>query len=163
MGNLVSCSLLISFLCCHNPSLGLANKARACEGASQKWSPGVTFHAPGNVGECEGMNLHTPKWVPTLGVGVPMASESLESNCKGQNPLDWKVPYIIGKLLERWCLKWARMTHLDIQTQVMAKKRLRIKLAIWLPTTKSWDLPRFSCLQVACHITWKGLQLCFRP
>jgi hypothetical protein len=23
---------------------------------------------------CEGMNSHTPKWVPTLGVGVPMDS-----------------------------------------------------------------------------------------
>jgi hypothetical protein len=22
---------------------------------------GVTSHAPGSVGECEGMNLHTPK------------------------------------------------------------------------------------------------------
>jgi hypothetical protein len=22
--------------------------------------------------ECEGMNTHTPKWVPILGVGVPM-------------------------------------------------------------------------------------------
>jgi hypothetical protein len=27
----------------------------------QERSLGVTFHAPGNVGECEGMNLHTLK------------------------------------------------------------------------------------------------------
>jgi hypothetical protein len=40
--------------------------------------------------------------------------ESSKSNCKGQNPLDWGVPYIIGNLLKRRCLKWARMTHLDI-------------------------------------------------
>jgi hypothetical protein len=26
----------------------------------------------GSVGECEGMNLHTPKWVPIVGVGVSM-------------------------------------------------------------------------------------------
>jgi hypothetical protein len=56
----------------HNPSLGLATKAKACESAGQEWNMGVTFHAPGSVGECEGMNLHTPKWTPTLGVGVPM-------------------------------------------------------------------------------------------
>jgi len=37
----------------------------------------------------------------------------LENGCRGQNPLDWGVPYIIGKLLELTCLKWARMTHLD--------------------------------------------------
>jgi hypothetical protein len=46
---------------CHNPSLEFTIKVRACEGASQKGSPGVTFYAPGNVGECEGMNLHIPK------------------------------------------------------------------------------------------------------
>ncbi len=47
-------------------------KARACKGAGQKGSVGVTSHAPENVGECEGMNPHTPKWVPMLGVGVLM-------------------------------------------------------------------------------------------
>jgi hypothetical protein len=28
--------------------------------------------------------------------------------------MDWGVTYIIGKLLERRCLEWAHMTHLDI-------------------------------------------------
>ncbi len=55
---------------CHNPSLGLVTKVRACKDVGQKWSLGVTFHAPENVGECEGMNLHTPKWTPTLGIGI---------------------------------------------------------------------------------------------
>jgi hypothetical protein len=59
---------------CWNPSLGLATKAKACKGASQEGSPWFTFHAPGSVGECEGMNLHNPKWPPTLGVGVSMDS-----------------------------------------------------------------------------------------
>jgi hypothetical protein len=35
---------------------------------------GVTFHALRSVGECEWMNPHTPKWAPTLGVGVSMDS-----------------------------------------------------------------------------------------
>ncbi len=46
---------------CYNPSLTLATTTRAFEGAGQEGSPGVTFHVPGNVRECEGMNLHTPK------------------------------------------------------------------------------------------------------
>ncbi len=46
---------------CRNPSLGLITKVRACKGASQEGSLGVTFHVFGSVGECEGMNLHTPK------------------------------------------------------------------------------------------------------
>jgi hypothetical protein len=40
--------------------------------------------------------------------------EFLKSDYKGQNSLDWDVPYVIGKLLELKCLKWDRMTHLDI-------------------------------------------------
>jgi hypothetical protein len=35
---------------------------------------GVTFDAPWSVGECERMNLHAPKRIPTLGVGVLMDS-----------------------------------------------------------------------------------------
>jgi hypothetical protein len=42
-----------------------------------------------------------------------------------------------------------------------------VKLAVWLPTTKSQELTRFPCVQVACNISlessWRGLQLCFRP
>jgi len=45
----------------HNPNLRLATKARACKGAHQERSSGVTFHTSRNVGECEEMNLHTPK------------------------------------------------------------------------------------------------------
>jgi hypothetical protein len=59
---------------CRNLSLGLATKARACKVTGQEGSPGVTLHAPESVGECEGMNPHTPKGVSTLGVGIPMDS-----------------------------------------------------------------------------------------
>ncbi len=60
---------------CHNPSLKLMTKAKVYEGAGQEWSPGITFRALGSVGECEGINLHIPKWVPILGIGVPMDSQ----------------------------------------------------------------------------------------
>jgi hypothetical protein len=55
IGALVATLLLLSQL-----SLGLATKARACEGVRQG-NPRVTFHAPRSVGKCEGMNPHTPK------------------------------------------------------------------------------------------------------
>jgi hypothetical protein len=60
---------------CRNPNLGLMTKARVCIGANQEWSSRITFHALKSVGKCEGMNSHTPKWVPTLGVGVLMDSQ----------------------------------------------------------------------------------------
>jgi hypothetical protein len=46
----------------------------------------------------------SPKWTP----------ESSKRDCRGQNSSPGKVIYIIGKLLKRKCLKWARMAHLNI-------------------------------------------------
>jgi hypothetical protein len=44
------------------------------------------------------------RWIP----------KSSKGNCRGQNPLAWRLFYIIGNLLKRRCLKCARITHLDI-------------------------------------------------
>ncbi len=144
----------------------------ACEGEGQEWSPRVTFHAPGSVWKCEGMNPHTPKWAPTLGVGVPMdskwISKFLESNCKGQNPLDWNIFYVIGKLLK---IKMSKIGSHDpfeyLKHKLWPKERSKVKLLIWLPTTNSWELPRFPCIKVACHLILENyrwwLQLCFKP
>jgi hypothetical protein len=95
----------------YNPSLGLATKVKACKGVGQKWSPRVTFHAPENVGECEGMNPTLPNELSFWELESRWAPEFSESNYKGQNSLDWRIPYTIGKLLELKCLKWPRMTH----------------------------------------------------
>jgi hypothetical protein len=54
------------------------------------------------------MNSHWGSW------SLKWTFESSESNCKGQNSMDWAIPYIIENILERRCLKWARMTHLNI-------------------------------------------------
>jgi hypothetical protein len=47
------------------------------------------------------------------------------------------------------------------------KERLRVKLTIWLSTTKSWESTRPRCVQVECDTplesSWQGLQLCFKP
>ncbi len=47
-------------------------KAKVCKVVGQEGSPGVTSCAHGSAKECEGMNPHTPKWTPLLGVGIPM-------------------------------------------------------------------------------------------
>jgi hypothetical protein len=54
------------------PNFGFTTKARASKGAGREGSPGVTFHVPGSVRRCKGINIHTPKWAPTLGIRVPM-------------------------------------------------------------------------------------------
>jgi hypothetical protein len=53
-------------------ALGSQPRQRAYKVEGQEGSPGVTPHAPGSVGKCEGMNPHTPKATPTLGDGVPV-------------------------------------------------------------------------------------------
>jgi len=53
--------LNVSEFTCRNPNLRLITKAKACKGAGQDGSSGVTSHAPGSAGECEDMNPHTPK------------------------------------------------------------------------------------------------------
>ncbi len=71
----------------HNPSLGLATKAKGLQGCrprgsprvKAKGSPRVTSHTPGSVRsakEYKGVNLHTPKATPTLGDGVLVDSQN---------------------------------------------------------------------------------------
>jgi hypothetical protein len=51
---------------CHDFNFALATKAKAWKGAGPKFNLEVTFALP----RSEGMNSHTPKWTPTLGVGI---------------------------------------------------------------------------------------------
>jgi hypothetical protein len=44
----------------HNPSLGLMTKTMACKGVGQKWSPGVTFHAPKRLRVWESVKIEPP-------------------------------------------------------------------------------------------------------
>jgi hypothetical protein len=62
----------ITYKQCHDFSLELATKAKGMESWRPKVQLGSPIHTPKNVGKCEGMNPHTPKWVPILGVGVSM-------------------------------------------------------------------------------------------
>jgi hypothetical protein len=48
-----------------------------------------------------------------------------ESNFRGQNSMAYDVLYIIGKILERKCLKWAHIAHLDIWNTSYGQKKGR--------------------------------------
>jgi hypothetical protein len=54
-----------------------------------------------------------------------------------------------------------------LKHKLWPKERPEVKLAIWLPTTKSRESTRFTWLQMTCHISLessqRGLQLSFRP
>ncbi len=65
------------------------------------------------------VNSHVGSWSPKR---IP---ESSERNCRGQNALSRGVLYVIGKLLKRKCVKWARIAHLDIWNTSYGQKKNR--------------------------------------
>ncbi len=69
-----------------NPSFGLATKARGCKVAGQEGSLGVMPHVPDSARECEGIDPHTLKGIPTLGVGVPVDSQMFKEQLQGSKP-----------------------------------------------------------------------------
>jgi hypothetical protein len=54
-----------------------------------------------------------------------------------------------------------------LQRKLWPKEKSIVKLAIWLPTTGSWESTQLRCVQVACDMSLersrRGLQLWFRP
>jgi hypothetical protein len=77
------------------------------------------------VREYEGVNPHTPKTIPTLRDGVPMDSKNFRERFQGSKLNDLWHFYIIGKLLELKCLKWAHIAHLDIWNTSYGQKKGR--------------------------------------
>jgi hypothetical protein len=139
-------------------------KSRAYEGVGQEWSLTITFHVLGSVGRCEGMNPHTPKWSPTLGVGVPMDFQIL----KGSTFIGLKKFLIT--LESSWNIDvWNGFTipFEYLKHKLWLKVGPRVKLPIWLLTIKTWELPWNKCVQVTYDILLESsqqkLQLCFRP
>jgi len=135
---------------------------------AKKEAWGSHFMLPGVQKNVKEWTLTLPSELPFWKLESQWTPESSEGDCKGQNPLDWKFLYIIGKILKCKCLKWARMTHLDIKnTSYGQKKSQESKLAIWLPTIKSRESTQFPYMQVACDIllesSQRGLQLWSRP
>ncbi len=85
---------------CHNPSFGLATKARACKSAGQEGGPKGTSYTPGSVGECERISLHTPKWALIWGVGVSMDSWIFKEQLQESKPTRLKSYLYHWKALE---------------------------------------------------------------
>jgi len=112
-----------------------------------------------------GMWESVREWPPTLPSELPFWE--LESrwifkysnrDCRGQNPLDWIILYIIGNLFKRRCLKWAPMTHLDTSnTSYGQKKGRESNCQIWPRALKVKNRPNFfMCRWCATHC-WKAL------
>jgi len=104
---------------CRNFSFKFTTKTKGLQGCEPKGSPWVTPHALGSVEKCEGVNPRTPTWE----MKTKWTLESSKGDCMGENSMAWGVLYTIRKLLERRCLKWARIAHLDIWNISYGKKK----------------------------------------
>jgi hypothetical protein len=63
--------------------------------------------------------------------------ESSEGDYRGQNSLDWKVPYIIGNLLQRRSKVGSHDPFGQLKHKLWPKEGSGVKFTIWFPTTKS--------------------------
>ncbi len=118
--------------------------------------------------KCEGMNLHTPKWTPIVGVGVPNGLLNLQSEIAGVKTHRLEKFFIL--LESYWNIDVYNGSHCPfgyLKQKLWSKERPRVKLTIWLMTTKSQESTRFPHMQETCDIplesSWQGLQLYFRP
>ncbi len=87
-----------------------------------------------------GVQKSVREWTLTLPSELPFwelesqwTPKFLEGNFRGQNSLNWKVPYVIGNLLEHRCLKWAHITICTTKTQVMANRKVESQVGNLTP------------------------------
>jgi hypothetical protein len=66
----------------------------------QEGSPGVMPHAPGSARKCEGIDPHTPKGTPTLGVRIPTDSRMFKKQLQGSKPNGLKIYLYHWKAIE---------------------------------------------------------------
>jgi hypothetical protein len=105
------------------------------------------------------------EWTFTLPRQLPLGkleswrtSKSSGSDYRGQNPLVWRILYIIEKLLKRKCLKWAHVTHLNIwNTSYGQKKSQESNWQFDSRPLKVKNRPDFRVCRKRATYHWKAL------
>jgi hypothetical protein len=113
------------------------------------------------------MNPHTPKATPTWGVIVPKDSRIFKEWLQRSKPMGLKSSLYHWKAIETQMSKMgSHHSFGHLKHKLWPKERPKVKLAVWVSTTKSLELTRFPSVQVMCYISLessqRGLQLCFR-
>jgi hypothetical protein len=97
----------------HDPSFGLVTKVRVWKGSGQKCNRIITP-------TFSRVWKSVREWPHTLPSGLPLweleylwTPKFSENDLKGQNSLDWRLPYNIRNILRLICLKWVLMIHLS--------------------------------------------------
>ncbi len=103
------------------------------------------------------MNLHTPKGASTLGVGVPVDSWMFRERLQVSKPNSSKISLYHCKVIETWMSKMGLHDPFGhLKHKLWPKEGPRIKLIIWLLTTKSQDRFDFLVCKWRATYLWKA-------
>jgi hypothetical protein len=93
--------------------------------------------------------------------------ENSECDCNGQNTSHWSILYILERSWNVYIQNGLAEPFVHLQHKLWSKEGPGVKLAVWLPTTKSQESTRSQCVQVKCDTLLESsqgeLQLWFRP
>jgi len=113
--------------------------------------------------ECErvwGNEPSHPQGVPLWELESWWTPEFSKDDCKGQTSMVLDIPYIIGNILERRCLKWACITHLDIwNTSYSQKKGRESNWQFDSRPLKVKNQPDFLACRWRATYRWKALNM----
>jgi hypothetical protein len=102
------------------------------------------------------MNLHTPKWAPTLGIRVLMDSKKKFKRLQGSKPIGLKSSLYHWKALGYRCLKRACMTHLGtLNTSYGQNKGWESNCQFDSQLLKVKNCPNFLVLKWHAKYYWK--------
>jgi len=143
---------------CHNPSLG----SRPRQGLTRLWTKreawGSHLMFPKVQKSVREWTLTLPSELPFWELEFQWTPKSSEGDCRGQTPLDWRVFYIIEKLLKRRCLKWALIIHLNIwNTSYDQKKGRESNWQFDSRPLKVENRPNFLACKWRATYHWKSL------
>jgi hypothetical protein len=113
------------------------------------------------------IDVTTPLW-RSVRMTFTFLKWGLRARLQGSKHLALKFSLYRWKGLEVWMLKMASHEPIEhLQHKLCTKEKPRVKLAVWLPTTKIWESTWPRCVRIKCNTPLENfqgaLQVCFKP
>jgi hypothetical protein len=129
------------------------NQGKGLQGCGPRGKPESHIACSRCAKKCEGMNPHTPKWTPILGLGIPMNSWIFKGRLQRWKLIGLRPSLYHWKALGIYMSEMGSHDPLGhLKCKLWPKEGSKVKLSIWLLTTKSQEMPQFPYVQMACNI-----------
>jgi hypothetical protein len=115
-----------------------------------------------------GLSVRVKPTLPKVGSWSPPGLPKIQSSISGSNLLAFERSWCHWKVIEVHMSEMAsHWSFGHLQPKLWAKEGPGVKLAVWLPTTKSRESSRsrraLGECDTALESSWRGLQVWFRP